>query len=405
MVLNMLDRYAARFETRLLFLMFYTCPLSWFIFHNQHYGFHVETLLIPLCLLFVSSYLQKSKWYLLWTALIILVKEDAVIILWSCLMAIHVKDWMLKQLTVKQFFQKTLPVTLLCLLILIAGMVWIKYMNNWEKTRSGDILKIIQAKSFSDVGNSFRYLILQRIQLTLFVIFILYLYAGWKYTVAAILLSVPILTVNLLAGVIYSGDGAAGMKNFFSLMWAPRLSMYWAYWLSVTVIALTYKPAFIAAPFRLPRLLGAVCFGLLLFSFQISFFLHCEVMRFDTVRSLAESFEKPLFEEYPNSVLNDAVAIARQLPPHYPVAPMDQVFGAFHKQDIVWLHTIGNCYYKPRMILASYNEKEVPDVAEVMVHPMFMLYKEELHIYCEAEDTSYISKAGIRGTWIDKVRK
>lgn len=57
------------------------------------------------------------------------------------------------------------------------------------------------------------------------------------------------------------------------------------------------------------------------------------------------------------------------------------------------------------MILASYNQKEVPDVAEVMVHPMFMLYKEEPHIYCEAEDTSYISKAGIRGTWTDKARR
>ncbi len=406
MALKVLDRNDASFGKKLLWLMLFSSPLSYFILHNEHYGFHVETLLIPLSLLMCAAYLQKSKWYLLWAALIVLVKEDAVIVLWSCLMIVHLKDWKGKQATVKQFLRKAAGLTLICSLIFIAGLLWLKYQNHWEVTRPGEIAAKLRGSSFTGLRDSFLYLILQRGQLTLPIVFIVFLCAGWRFTLGAIVISIPILAANLLAGMMYFSEEASGIQNAFSLLWTPRLSMYWAYWLSVVLIAFTCLSPVRMLSSRFVGILSLACFGVLLFVFQIRFLLHCDtVRRFDTLNSMREAFE-PAFPNEADWALAAAAIIARQLPAHYPVAPVERVFGAFHKQDIVWLNRVDKAWYKPRMILASYNKEDLPtDMTTVMTHPLFMLYKEKLHIYVEAEDSSYIAKAGIRGIWTDLTAK
>lgn len=404
-VLKLLDQHAAPFETKLLVFFLYTSPLSFFLFHNEHYGFHAEMLLMPLALLFCAGYLEKNKWYLLWGALIVLVKEDAAIVLWSCLMMLHFKDWDSGQERTKQFFRSTISLTLICLLIFVAGMVWIKWLNNWNDMRTGDIIKKLQAESFSNLWHSFLYLSRQRMQLTIFLVLIIYLYAGWKYTLAAVLISVPLLITNLMAGAYYTTAGEAGIKNMFSVMWVPRLSMYWAYWFTAIVVAFTYKRPFLTAPERFLKLSGCLCYGILLVSFQAGFFRRCEITRFDTFASIKEAFV-PAFKNEAYVELPEAAAIAQHLPDHYPVAPMNRVFGAFHRQDIVWLDYIDKAWYPPRMILTSYAHGGIPsDVSKIMKHPLFMLYKDKLHIYCEAEDTGFVSKAGIQGIWVDERMK
>ena len=87
-ILVMLERIGTSIQTKLLFIVFYTSPLTYFILHNEHYGFHVEMLLLPLGLLFTSALLQNKLWYLLWAIFILLVKEDGAAILWSCWAAI-----------------------------------------------------------------------------------------------------------------------------------------------------------------------------------------------------------------------------------------------------------------------------------------------------------------------------
>lgn len=403
--LKLLDHHAAPFETKLLLFVCYCCPLSFYIFHNEHYGFHVETLLVPLLVLFCAAYLRRSTWYFLWGALIVLVKEDAVIVLWSCLMLLHLRDLHANVLSGSGFFRKSAVSSLLCLLIFGAGLLWLKYMNNWDDTRSGDIIEIFREKPWTDLRNSFGYLILQRAQLTLPFLCVVYVYAGWRYALFAVFISVPLLLVNLLAGLTYSADGDAGIKNVFSLMWVPRLSMYWAYWLSVVFIALTYKPGFRVAPSGFLRVSGMVCFGILLFGFQLSFFLRCELTRFDTMTSIHNAFA-PAFENEGYVEIPWAATIAEHLPDNYPVAPIERVFGAFHRQDIVWPGNVDKAWYPPRMILmGSFNPETPANLNQLMKHPLFMLYKEKLHIYCESEDTSYISKAGIHGIWIDQSTK
>lgn len=78
---------------------------------------------------------------------------------------------------------------------------------------------------------------------------------------------------------------------------------------------------------------------------------------------------------------------------------MYRVFGAFHKQDIVWLNGLENAYTKPRMIIASYNKAEVPDLKNGMKNPYYLNFKNRLFIYTEVEDTVYVSKAGLKGVW------
>ncbi len=397
-VLKMLENQGVSFQTKLLFVIFYASPLTYFTLHNEHYGFHVEMLLIPLCLLFTASFIQQNKWFWLWAFFIVLVKEDAIAVLWCCISMVYLGQWNQKTEKPQWLLRNFVRSTLLCVLIFIAGFVWLKYQNNWGATRSSMLFETLRSQSIKPILTSLQYLTLLRIQLTLFVMFIIFLYAGWRFTLGAVLLSAPLLILNFLAGILYSLDGALMIKNFFSLLWAPRLSMYWGYWLSALTVALIRQPQVKIHP-KLMRTLSCVLFGIVLFKFQLYFFLNTYVTRFDIKENIKEVFGINVEFEL-NPEFKDAEAIAKELPSNYPVAPMYRVFGAFHHQDIIWLNALQNAYIPPRMILASYNQDEVPEVTKIMKHPVYLLYRDKLHIYTEIEDTIYVMNAKISGQWI-----
>ena len=396
-ILVMLERIGTSIQTKLLFIVFYTSPLTYFILHNEHYGFHVEMLLLPLGLLFTSALLQNKLWYLLWAIFILLVKEDGAAILWSCWAAIllikkqcHAISW---GVYLREFFLMSVA----CALLFIFGFAWLKHMNNGGETRMGWVMQSLQEQPRETLLLSFNYLVKLRIQLTALVILVIYFYAGWKFTLGAIIISVPILILNFLSGTLYFDGRDFMIKNFFSILWTPRLSQYWAYWLSILCIALTLKPAVYIYP-KMLRTLVCSGYGIFVFAYQIYFFRNCFVTRLDLVENIKEAFQ-PNIEFTLNPEFKDAAAIAKQLPDHYPVAPMYRVFGAFCSQDIIWLNALDNAFIPPRMILASYNKEEVPDVTTFMKTPYFMLYQQRLHIYCEAPDTIFIAKAGLIGDW------
>ena len=289
--------------------------------------------------------------------------------------------------------------TILSLLIFLLGILWLKHMNDSGETRMGWVLQSFQEQNLSEIISSFLYLFKLRIQLTVFILFIILLYAGWRFAFASMVIAVPVLLLNFLAGTLYFDQGEFMIKNYFSILWCPRLSMYWAYWLSVLLVALLHQPPVIIYP-QFIRTLACVVYGIIVFKFQHYFFINCYVTRFDIVENMREVFKPNTeFELIPEFV--ESASIAKQLPEHYPVAPMYRVFGAFYKQDIVWLNSLSTAWFPPRMIIAGYNKDEVPDVTKIMKHPYFMNYKERLYIYTEVEDTVFVSKAGIIGEWVE----
>lgn len=159
-----------------------------------------------------------------------------------------------------------------CALIFISGLLWLRYMNNWGPTRDGVLFETLNEQTTDNILASLQYLLSQRIQLTIFPVFIIYLYAGWRFTLISILFSIPILLLNFLSGILYFLDGEFMVKNYFSLLWAPRLSMNWAYWLVALAIALTQKPKIIIHP-KLFRSIACIVFAIWMYKFQISFFL------------------------------------------------------------------------------------------------------------------------------------
>lgn len=398
-VIKLMEQREASFQSILLFVLIYTSPLSYFVFHNEHFGFHAEMLLVPLGLLFLASFLQNSRWYWLWAFLIILVKEDAVVVLWSIWVVIEWGKLHHQEINWKQFVTRFVSISAMCGLVLMAGMTWLRYQNNWGETRSGMLFQTFNEVPLADIMASIQYLLLQRIQLTIGLLILIYLYSGWRFTLGVMLFSIPILALNFLSGLLYSLDGGVMIKNYFSLLWSPRLSMYWAYWLCVLAVSLMHSPRIIIYP-KGARTLACLLFGWAICQFQITFFKNCYVTRFSIGESIGEVFG-PNIEFGLNPEFADAASIAKQLPAHYPVAPMYRVFGAFHKQDLIWLNAYQNAYYAPRMILASYNKDEIPDVSSIMKHPLHMVYKEKLFIYTEAEDTVYVSRAGIHGEWTE----
>ncbi len=398
-VLKMLENMGASLQSKILFLVFYTGPLSYFLFHDEHYGFHAEILLIPLSLLFSAAFFRANHWYFLWALLIVLVKEDGVVVLWSCLAMALLTMKNAKRISTWIFLRKLLISSLVCGMVFACGILWLKYQNHWGETRMGWVLQSLIEQRPQDIISSFLYLLKLRVQLTAFVLFIILIYSGWKFSVGAIIFSIPILLLNFMAGTLYFDSGEFMIKNYFSLLWCPRLSMYWAYWLSVLMLALSCKPQVIIYP-KFLRTMACIIFGFIVFKFQIYFFIHTYVTRFDIIENMMEAFQ-PNIEFELNPEFKDAAAIARKLPAHYPVAPMYRVFGAFYRQDIVWLNAIQNAYYPPRMIIASYNKDEITDVTKIMKNPLYLYYRNRLHIYTEVEDTVYIGKAGIYGAWLE----
>jgi hypothetical protein len=399
--LNYLERIGTSFQTKLLFIIFYISPLSYFVLHNEHYGFHTEMLLIPLGLLFIYTLFRNSRWYLLWALLIILIKEDAVIVLWSFNAAFLLSKWTQNEINTRQFLFKAGLLSFYCLLIFTAGFAWLKYQNNGGETRIGWVMQSMLEQNIQETFNSFIYLLGLRVQLTLCVLFIILIYSGWKFTLGAMLISIPILLLNFLAGTLYFDNGEFMIKNFFSLLWSPRLSMYWSYWLVLLFISLTRKPSIIIYPKKM-RTAACIIFGIFVFRFQYFFILNCYVTRFNIIEDIREVF-RTNNEFIVNPEFSEAAAIAKELPDHYPVAPMYSVFGAFYRQDIVWLNAIQNAYYPARMVIASYNKDEIPDMTKFLKSPYSLVYKENLYIYAEGEDTVYVSNAGIHGTWIKVV--
>src|SRR5436190_2348452 len=60
--LRTLQRQGASLRAQMIWFFFVCCPATWFVLHDEHYGFHLEIMLLPLCLLFVSAQAQQSRW-------------------------------------------------------------------------------------------------------------------------------------------------------------------------------------------------------------------------------------------------------------------------------------------------------------------------------------------------------
>lgn len=105
-VLKLLEVKNSSFQTKFLFTVFFVGPLTYFVFHNEHYGFHTEMLYVPLLLLCISSMLRANNWFWLWAILATLVKEDGIVLLGSCISLFYVAQWNQKTISGIRMLQK-----------------------------------------------------------------------------------------------------------------------------------------------------------------------------------------------------------------------------------------------------------------------------------------------------------
>jgi hypothetical protein len=397
LALRWMQTHETSVSAQLLFLVFVTSPLTYYILHDEHYGFHTEMMLLPLTLGFGVALFQRSRWKLVWALLMILVKEDAVVVVWSVLMAFELLAYLRGNLQIRPWLIRIAIHSGWCLLVFVAGFWWLRLRNAGGETRMGWVLESLLVQNPKEILASLGYLVSQRAQLTVAFVLVLWAYAGWRFALGCMLISIPVMALNFMSGTLYFDGGTFMIHNFFSLMWCPRISMYWAYWLAVLWIALAQRPAVMVYSPVL-RIFFCLIFGLAVHRFQTYFFIHCDVTRIDLIENMLE-VAGPNVEFDLNPDFGEAAGIAAHLPDHYPVAPMYRVFGAFNRQDVIWLNALSSAYFPPRMILASYNRDEVPDVTRVMKHPMILDHPGKLWICCEAEDTVYIRESGLKGIW------
>jgi hypothetical protein len=391
-----LQKFSATVYTQCIFFIFISCPAVFYIIHNEHYGFHAEMLLFPFYILFSSCILRQSPWRYFWAVIAFMVKEESAAIVLCIWLAGNFFLWDSGQIQRNEFLKRCVMAIVVCVTVFLAGFSWLKHLNASTESRSGHVVDALQNYPLHDILDSFTYLVLLRIQLTAFIILMLFIYSGWKFTLVGIILSIPVLLLNFLSGIFYLENDMIMIRNYFSLLWCPRFSIYWGYWMSILAMALLYK----RQGFQLDRKIRTwliILFGIALFIYQHLFFQFSYVTRLSLFNNITQVFKPSLeFTEHPE--FYTAVKIADHLPSNYPVAPMYQVFGAFCKQDIVWLNSLGTAYRKPRMIMASFNNNEVPPPRKIMDDPYYLKI-DSLYIYAEAPDTIYVNEAGYKQKW------
>jgi hypothetical protein len=203
-------------------------PVGFYLFDNQYYGFNIETLFLPLCVLWLCARLN-NKGSLLVSVLIVLTKEDGIVLLWS-LYAIELilkSDGSLLQLMRDKAWRKRfIKLTVVCFLGFIFSMMLLSQQaENLNGLTSNFNATSRIAKNFSMLAqhlanpehflliNGFAGHLIGLLFLLFFGLFSVARAKGKMYT-GFFLVVIPIFIIQFYSSI----------HTDYRLLWAPRLS-------------------------------------------------------------------------------------------------------------------------------------------------------------------------------------
>jgi len=376
--------------TSVFYIIIFCGPFAYWLYDNPYYGFHTEILYPSMGFVFAISLFKKQYWVsLLFALFMISVKEDGAVLVASIHLLFIALEWTVGKITRKRWLYQSLLWGAVWTVVFVAGMMYLKSQSAPDKDR---LTEAFQHFAEFTVDEKLDYFlpILQSFGLMLlpFAVVLLLMkqinYKAWLWWLAFLL---PITVVNFISGFVYFPS------HYFSLTWVPRFSLTFSLFLAMGSFSLLlfsrpwFRPKFIS-------LLVAVGISWGLFSWQKDL-LQAEKgysYQYSTQKIFSEQHP---FEYYPH--WKKIGAIARVLPNMYPVSPPHALFGAFHKQDVIWTERIYNAWTPPRMIICD--ETNIVNVVpkDLLQNPDSVI-TEKLWIYFEKEDRHYIDKAGISST-------
>lgn len=220
-------------EYSILIYLLLLGPIGIYLLENPGYGWQIEQAFIPAALLFSFGILW-NKPILKFSGIIavLLIKEEGPVLAAS----LHLFS-ILSNDNFKNSYKKALLILSVYIAIFILGLLWLKINNAGGESRIDFLLnKINNPEDFN--WAPWLKIFSIRFLLTSIPLFLFLRIFGSQKTLWAMVLAIPILLINIISGLAYFPD-----PNF-SLLWTPRLSLAWAYWLGVFIISWKSIPAF-----------------------------------------------------------------------------------------------------------------------------------------------------------------
>jgi hypothetical protein len=381
------DTFNHKLSVAVFYITIVLGPFSFWMYDNPHYGFHPELVYIPLGLIFAVSLFKNQRWVSVPAAILMLtVREDGAVVV-ACIQLLYfVLQWVACNITRKQWLLRSALWGAVWVVVFVAGIIYLKKQNAEGGDRLSEALGRIKAQNPEDIKAYFKGIFLHFSKLLLpFVLFIVYLRViNYKAALAFVIFLLPIIAVNIISGFVYFP------AQYFSLTWTPRFSLTFTLLLAFGAYSLLlfskpwFRPAFV-------NFLLALAIGYYGFKWQKKL-LHTEVEY-----SYQQQAIKIFKEQHPQTYYHhwDSVRrVARVLPPMYPVAPPNKLFGYFHKQDVIWTNRVKVGWVLPRMIICDETNSTDVIPQEVLTHPDSLITP-NMRYYFEAEDRHYLIEAGI----------
>jgi hypothetical protein len=381
------NTFTHKLAVAVFYITLFVGPFAFWAYDNPHYGFHLELLYIPLGFIFAVSLFKKQYWVsVIFALLIASVKEDGPVLA-ACLHLFFLAvQYIASNITRKQWLLRSLLWGAVWVMVFGAGMLYLKSQNADGNDRLSEALGRIKAQTPEEIQTYFKGIFLHFIKLFLpFILFIAFLrVSNYKVSIAFVLFLLPVIAVNIVSGFVYFP------AQYFSLTWPPRFSLVLAFMLAFGAYGLLlfskpwFRPAFMS-------IVLALAIGYYGFQWQKKL-LHTEVeysYRQQAIKIFSEAHPQTYYHHW------DSVRrVADVLPPMYPIAPPYNMFGYFHKQDIIWANRIGVAWEPPRMIIcdASNGNDVIPQ--KVLTRPDSLITP-NMRYYFEAEDKHYLVEAGI----------
>lgn len=373
--------------TGILCIVFFCGPYAYWLYDDPWFGFHTEMLYIPLGLIFSIALLKQNKWLaIVFAVLIISVKEDGVVLLASLHLLHLFVQKTLGHINPKKWIIQTFSYGAIYLLVFAAGIIYLKYQNNFELSRLDKTFSRAKEFSPSEIKN-YVVSVLYSVGLLLlpFVLFIGFTRPRSGYFLLyALLLLLPIVAVNFVSGLYYLPH------KDFSLTWVPRFSLVFVFLFVVCIYSVLF---FSQTWFTKKRAIvfSSIGIGFLLFISQV-YILKKEKKYYVYKNTLGI-----IFQEHPENnqaYLLQIKNLAKVLPYDYPVAPPYWLFAYFHKHDFLWISSAYNAWQQPRMVIVD--ETKWPEVnpIERLQQPDSVITP-KVSYYFEKQDRHYLIEANI----------
>ena len=342
-------------ESAALLLVLLFGPVSFYVFDNVNTGWHLDTLFLPLALVFTAQLIRGSGWKWLTGLAIFLVREEGVLILWAIsILYLQARPEVTTKKKISEFIKQSAFFSILFALA-IARLLLVQQGLNHLSSVFGD-------NYFDKLSSDTQVMFDFRNSINIYLLIIgslllasIYFISFQSFAILCFVL-LPLLGTQIIGGLKYS--------NFtnYGCLWAPRLAGSMAIIASAVFIDLKYRK------FRF--LFSGKAIVAILFCTVLSFIAQYQVLKVELNYPIEKRVEYKDFDRTVNRFYKQKLSekeitflknLSAELPAYTSIGLNQHLFTFFDKHEIVWLDRYGSAWRLPKIVVccnAFYGDAE-----------------------------------------------